>query len=196
MARVTEREIEQMNELYIKLGTYSAVAKELGRSAGTVSKYIKAGYQITNDDWKPGDGKEWSEAVNYKLKDASVVKRRLKGTFIKAEKKRTVNGHYILYTTEDMLDFFNGYTRESRNLFFANIFGKETIEEWLELLKGKYKTCVVIKGKGYPSYFFTQENDAKDLAKVINQKINILVEELNGTTGHNAKWVMGSVRYF
>ena len=33
--------IEQIQELYAKLGTYSAVAKELGISASTVSKYLK-----------------------------------------------------------------------------------------------------------------------------------------------------------
>ena len=40
--KVTNELIEQMVELYNKLGTYAAVAREIGVSASTCSKYIKA----------------------------------------------------------------------------------------------------------------------------------------------------------
>lgn len=39
--RVTPAEIVEMHRLYAKLGTYAAVGKAMGRSASTVSKYIK-----------------------------------------------------------------------------------------------------------------------------------------------------------
>lgn len=39
--RVTPAEIVEMHRLYAELGTYTAVGKAMGRSAGTVSKYIK-----------------------------------------------------------------------------------------------------------------------------------------------------------
>ena len=39
--RITQEQITKMAELYEELGTYSAVAKELGISASSVSKYIK-----------------------------------------------------------------------------------------------------------------------------------------------------------
>ena len=39
--KVTNELIEQMVELYNKLGTYAAVAREIGVSASTCSKYIK-----------------------------------------------------------------------------------------------------------------------------------------------------------
>ena len=39
--------IEQIQELYAKLGTYSAVAKELGISASTVTKYLIPDYKPT-----------------------------------------------------------------------------------------------------------------------------------------------------
>lgn len=39
--KITETTIKQMQELYAKYGTYVAVAKELGVSASTVSKYLK-----------------------------------------------------------------------------------------------------------------------------------------------------------
>ena len=42
MARkITDAQISQMRELYEELGTYAAVAKQLGVSPATVSKYIK-----------------------------------------------------------------------------------------------------------------------------------------------------------
>ena len=39
--KVTNELIEQMVELYNQLGTYAAVAREIGVSASTCSKYIK-----------------------------------------------------------------------------------------------------------------------------------------------------------
>ena len=40
--KVDNYTIELMQEAYNRLGTYSAVAKELGMSPSTVSKYLKA----------------------------------------------------------------------------------------------------------------------------------------------------------
>lgn len=40
-SRVTPQEIVKMHQLYAQLGNYAAVGRELGRSASTVSKYIK-----------------------------------------------------------------------------------------------------------------------------------------------------------
>jgi len=40
--KVTKELIDKMVELYNKLGTYAAVAREIGVSASTCSKYIKA----------------------------------------------------------------------------------------------------------------------------------------------------------
>ena len=39
--RITQEQIAKMAELYEELGTYSAVAKKLGVSASSVSKYLK-----------------------------------------------------------------------------------------------------------------------------------------------------------
>lgn len=39
--KITSEQIEQMELLYAELGTYSAVAREMGISAGTVSRYLK-----------------------------------------------------------------------------------------------------------------------------------------------------------
>ena len=39
--RITQEQITKMAELYEELGTYSAVAKKLGVSASSVSKYLK-----------------------------------------------------------------------------------------------------------------------------------------------------------
>ncbi len=42
--KVTQKDIEQMNEAYLTIGTYSGVAKALGWSAGTVKRYITPNY--------------------------------------------------------------------------------------------------------------------------------------------------------
>lgn len=39
--RVTPQEIVKMQQLYAKLGTYAAVAREMDRSANTVSRYVQ-----------------------------------------------------------------------------------------------------------------------------------------------------------
>lgn len=39
--RVTPQEIVEMHRLYVKLGTYAAVGRKIGRSGSTVAKYIK-----------------------------------------------------------------------------------------------------------------------------------------------------------
>ncbi len=40
-SRITPDEIREMVILYDQLGTYAAVARKMGRSADSVSKYIK-----------------------------------------------------------------------------------------------------------------------------------------------------------
>ena len=42
--KVTKEDIVNFNELYLKLKTYAAVARQTGFSASTVSKYIIKGY--------------------------------------------------------------------------------------------------------------------------------------------------------
>ena len=39
--RITPEEIIEMPRLYRQLGTYTAVAKEIGRSPSSVSKYVQ-----------------------------------------------------------------------------------------------------------------------------------------------------------
>ena len=39
--KITPEQVEQMELLYTEFGTYSAVAREMGISAGTVSRYLK-----------------------------------------------------------------------------------------------------------------------------------------------------------
>ena len=44
MKLVTQDVIKKMNELYVELGTYAAVARATGFSPGTVKKYIQKDY--------------------------------------------------------------------------------------------------------------------------------------------------------
>ena len=45
MNRVSKEDIKRMNDLYLELHTYAAVAREVGFTAGTVKKYIIPDYQ-------------------------------------------------------------------------------------------------------------------------------------------------------
>lgn len=58
---VTPQEKELMNELYCKIKTYAGVAREVGRAASTVKRYIDPTYipkadrptlQISDEEWK------------------------------------------------------------------------------------------------------------------------------------------------
>lgn len=44
-SKVTQKDIERMNDLYLEYGTYTAVAREVGFSASTVKRYIIPNYQ-------------------------------------------------------------------------------------------------------------------------------------------------------
>lgn len=39
--KITPEEIEEMKRLYLQIGTYSGVAKAVGRAASTVKKYVE-----------------------------------------------------------------------------------------------------------------------------------------------------------
>lgn len=49
MGKVTKDDIIKMNELYQKLGSYAAVAREIGFSASTVSKYVDKNYRKVDE---------------------------------------------------------------------------------------------------------------------------------------------------
>lgn len=49
MRKVSKEDIIQMNELYQKLGSYAAVARETGFSASTVSKYVDKNYKKVDE---------------------------------------------------------------------------------------------------------------------------------------------------
>ena len=69
MARVTQEEIYEMNRLYRLYGTYSAVAKEMGRSPNTVKKYIDLNLEIEKKELKKISWGALSAApkVNFKI---------------------------------------------------------------------------------------------------------------------------------
>ncbi len=83
MKLVTQDVIRQMNDLYLELGTYAAVARKTGFSPATVKKYIKPDYVKPEDrhylrfegplpefDFKMFRGKDWGALCV--LSDAEV----------------------------------------------------------------------------------------------------------------------------
>lgn len=55
MSRVTQEEIYEMNKLYRIYGSYAAVAKEVGRAAGTVKRYIDPNFEPVAEELMPID---------------------------------------------------------------------------------------------------------------------------------------------
>ena len=47
--KITQSQINQMITLYAEIGTYSGVAKQMGISAPTVSKYIKEAKSVVQE---------------------------------------------------------------------------------------------------------------------------------------------------
>lgn len=92
--RVQEKDILEMNELYLEIGTFAGVARATGWSASTVSKYVKKDYQPKEDIVIPKrsfiieDKENLSKPINWReylnLSDAE-----LKGT---KELQKTIGG--------------------------------------------------------------------------------------------------------
>lgn len=63
--RVTQEDIIKINELYLKLKTKTAVARETGFSVSTVSKYIIADYKAAAIERKKFEGElpEFDEMI-------------------------------------------------------------------------------------------------------------------------------------
>lgn len=77
--KVTQDEILRMNDLYLMVGTYSGVAREVGRSPSTVKRYIISDYTPQAKTPAVFDEDLWSAAeelipdyVNFMEKDASL----------------------------------------------------------------------------------------------------------------------------
>lgn len=48
-SKITPDDIKKINMLYLSIGTYSGVARELGISPGTVKKYIVPDFHIVDE---------------------------------------------------------------------------------------------------------------------------------------------------
>ena len=95
-SKVTEQDKIKMNELYLKLRTYAAVARETGFSASTVKKYIIPNY-VSVDNIKikkfdkeipadflpyPASGLEWSQLLIVSPQEWEEIKELRKEVLI------------------------------------------------------------------------------------------------------------------
>lgn len=95
-SKVTEQDKINMNELYLELRTYAAVARETGFSASTVKKYIVPNYVSMNnieikkfDKEIPADflpypvsGLEWSQLLTVSPHEWEEIKELRKEVLI------------------------------------------------------------------------------------------------------------------
>ena len=70
---VTQQEIELMNTLYLELKTYSAVAKEVGRAASTVKKYIVPNFRPVENTAKEFDITAFDKVVKSAQPDSTIA---------------------------------------------------------------------------------------------------------------------------
>jgi hypothetical protein len=49
MKIITQKDKENINKLYLELGTYAAVSRATGFSPGTVKKYVNPNYSIVDE---------------------------------------------------------------------------------------------------------------------------------------------------
>lgn len=98
--KVTPEIIEQINELYCQLGVKAQVAKAIGCSASTVSKYIIPNYVPKADriqivfEGEPDDGTEFINYVAHLFNDVcndTIGVYTLVGSLSKEEQKEMEN---------------------------------------------------------------------------------------------------------
>ena len=70
---VTQPEIELMNTLYLELKTYSAVAREVGRAASTVKKYIVPNFKPVENTAKELDIVAFDNVVKSAQPDSTIA---------------------------------------------------------------------------------------------------------------------------
>ena len=70
---VTQQEIELMNTLYLELKTYSAVAREVGRAASTVKKYIVPNFRPVENTTKEFDIVAFDNAVKSAQPESTIA---------------------------------------------------------------------------------------------------------------------------
>lgn len=70
---VTQQEIELMNTLYLELKTYSAVAREVGRAASTVKKYIVPNFRPIENTAKEFDIVAFDNVVKSAQPDSTIA---------------------------------------------------------------------------------------------------------------------------
>ena len=68
--RVTQEMIVRMNDLYLELKTYAAVARKIGVSPTTVKRYINPNYKrVKNGDEDENELEIVIQPINYELFD-------------------------------------------------------------------------------------------------------------------------------
>ena len=87
-SRITQEQIQEMMRLYAEIGTYSGVAKQMGISASTASRYIKEQKSI-----KTYDAAALQSDDTSKPKDISQISRESIITFstLTPEEKESYN---------------------------------------------------------------------------------------------------------
>lgn len=83
------------------------------------------------------------------------------------------NNNYIISGTDSFYSYFK-YTDGSYNVYNARIMGL-SYASYLQLARDKYNGILRGKGHRYPTVYFKSEEDAKRLARELDNRLTYLI---------------------
>ena len=166
--KVSQEEIKEMNELYVSIGSYAGVARIVGRSAGTVKKYIDPDYlEKKRRSAAPLKKIKWEDFT----KDMALPKKIEKIFWLLP--KPGMEGYYIL---QNNLPRHGVKTSKSYNLFPSEYLGLP-FGKYLELCEESLGAEVNFgKNKLYPSIYFKNNAPTQNFLTTLNKCATYLLK--------------------
>ena len=189
MSRVTPDEIEKMNELYLIYGTYSAVAREVGRAPTTVKRYIDPNYtakEVKRLLVVPWSNIEMLSPINFmdfyngKL-TCKVDKDSINLQPYYLNEKPNMEGWYTIANKFDVIAV--PVMNTSYQMLIARLL-HASYEDYLKFCEDYFGAKVVRNNNAkYASVYFEKNARVERFVELLNKKFcesyQIFLEELN-----------------
>lgn len=156
MARVTEKEILQMNRLYQILGTYAAVGREVGRAPSTVKRYIDPNFSENESiTLKQIDWNRLKKNGNHRERPFYLLERpNAPGSYIISNHFDEIQGAPLCPGSYQVLE------AELMGMSF-----EEFVKFCQECLGAKH---VVLYGSRYGSLYFSKTDNVEKFVEIMN----------------------------
>lgn len=179
MGRVTDDEIRKMNELYLVYHTYSAVAKEVGRAAGTVKRYIDPNFQLEKKELLSIDWDALSALPKIDLMKGSIGGFTSQNTYddsisaFSLEERPGMKDKYVIINHFDEIPVPRLNT--SYRVLEARLLHK-TYEEYIDFCSD-YLGAFVSRGGKYAGIYFENTYNVQRLVNLLNKKFKESYDE-------------------